>query len=641
MGKHVGFLIVTYFLLGLGGAIAPQAPAPGPSPVPTPEAITISQSNGSSLDLYPDGSYALVIGNSDYQYWPKLPGAAADVDPVAQILTDQGFIVQRERNLTGERLKSIIDKFIREHAFARKRRILIYFAGHGATVKGDGDRSIGYIVPVDAPPVQNDGFMQTAIQFDDVEAWAKKIQSRHALFVFDSCFSGNLLRRSDNTAPPYIEEKLAGSVRQFFTSGSEKEQVFDQGYFRQQFVDGLKGKADLDGNTYITASELALYLQSSISDYSRRAQNPQFGAINEPGLDRGDMVFRVPISMRIENYKKATEKYAGVEKNNVNDLLSFARQHPDTPEARDARQRLTVLKGGQDQTRGGAADAKDSGSIPALIFQTMEFATAEINGNGLETKSRKSSTIFHETIGGVKFRMVKIPAGEFEMGSPEQENEKPVHKVSIPEFYIGAYEVTQALWKVVASSKRINIDLAIRVSSRQDDDLPVESVTWEEAVEFCARLSRETGRTYALPSEAEWEYAARGGTKGPFAFGFRLSSNVANYDALNGSPNRFTILGSDRKETVPVGGLGFANPFGLYDVHGNVAEWCSDSWNSNHQGAPSDGSSRINAFFRKVVRGGSWKSTAGDARSSFRTQMNKDEKYDAVGFRVVLRTAPN
>ena len=174
----------------------------------------------------------------------------------------------------------------------------------------------------------------------------------------------------------------------------------------------------------------------------------------------------------------------------------------------------------------------------------------------------------------IEIELVRIPAGAFLMGSPNDEpksydDEKPQHQVTVPEFLMGKYQVTQAQWRAVAELPKIEDDLVPNPSYFKGDTCPVEQVSWYEAVEFCARLSKATGRNYRLPSEAEWEYACRAGTTTPFSFGELITSDVANYDG-NYIYSQ-SLKGEYREQTTPVGSFP-PNAFGLYDMQGNLWE---------------------------------------------------------------------
>jgi formylglycine-generating enzyme required for sulfatase activity len=190
----------------------------------------------------------------------------------------------------------------------------------------------------------------------------------------------------------------------------------------------------------------------------------------------------------------------------------------------------------------------------------------------------------------LQLRMMQIPAGEFLMGSPDNElerdeqRESPQHRVSVSSFFMAKYPVTQDQWRLVANMPRVKQELNPAPSKFQGDSKPVEQVSLEDAIEFCARLSRYTNRQYRLPTEAEWEYACRAGTTTPFHFGETISTELANYNGRAAYADGPT--GKRRDETTPVDHFEIANAWGLCDMHGNVWEWCGDHWHDNYEGAP-------------------------------------------------------
>ena len=233
--------------------------------------------------------------------------------------------------------------------------------------------------------------------------------------------------------------------------------------------------------------------------------------------------------------------------------------------------------------------------------------------------------------------MVVVPAGSFMMGAPRSEegrkdSEGPVHRVTIPEpFAVGRYEVTFREWDACVSGGGC--------SHRPDDEgwgrgnRPVVRVSWEDAKEYVAWLSRKTGERYRLLSDSEWEYVARAGTTGPFHFGSTISTDQANYIG--------DFEGVYRGQTVPVGSFP-ANEFGLHDVHGNVGEWVEDCWHDNYIGAPSDGSAWISGgdCAYRVLRGGSWDNEPWYLRSAFRSGSRTGVRSSYAGFRVARTLAP-
>jgi formylglycine-generating enzyme required for sulfatase activity len=240
--------------------------------------------------------------------------------------------------------------------------------------------------------------------------------------------------------------------------------------------------------------------------------------------------------------------------------------------------------------------------------------------------------------GGVALELVDVPAGTFTMGSPETEAERqategPQRRVTVTRFLLGRYEVTQAQWRAVAALPKVDVDISPEPSQIVGDDLPVAIVSWDDVQEFCARLSKATGRRYRLPTEAEWEYACRAGSTHPFAFGPTLPSDIANVDGA--VPYGDAPEGASRGAPAPVGSLGLANGFGLYDMHGNVWEWCADTWHENYTGAPLGGSLWEGGdVTRRALRGGSCKIFAGYCRAAARSGYDFDFRIDYVGFRV-------
>jgi formylglycine-generating enzyme required for sulfatase activity len=260
---------------------------------------------------------------------------------------------------------------------------------------------------------------------------------------------------------------------------------------------------------------------------------------------------------------------------------------------------------------------------------------------------------------GVTLEMVAIPGGSFEMGSPEGEAgrldwEGPQRVVAVAPFWLGKFEVTQAQWRAVARGSQIARPLEAAPSRFKGDDLPVERVSWEDAVEFCARLSRRTGRAYRLPSEAEWEYAARAGTAtatyaGAMAilgeknapmldeiawYGGNSGVGFERTDGVDSSAWAEKQYPHSRAGTRPVGRKA-PNAWGLHDMLGNVWEWVEDDWHESYKGAPNDGSAWAEPArgFSRVVRGGSWYNVAWYVRAACRYGYAPVERSVHLGFR--------
>ncbi|WP_255088686.1 SUMF1/EgtB/PvdO family nonheme iron enzyme [Synechococcus sp. Tobar12-5m-g] len=280
--------------------------------------------------------------------------------------------------------------------------------------------------------------------------------------------------------------------------------------------------------------------------------------------------------------------------------------------------------------------------------------------------------MFVEELGdGARLIMNRIPAGTFQMGSPEQErgriaNEGPVHEVRVAEFLIGQTPITQAQWRVVAGwqerpgecwGRELNPEPAkfqgeearLLSGEMNTNERPVERVSWLDATEFCSRLSQRTKRNYTLPSEEQWEYACRAGTSTAYYFGPIICSDLANFKGEK-IANEDSLDSSDpqpleREQTTPVG-MFPANAWGLHDMHGNVLEWCLDAVRSSYEDGPYDGSALVDSQALKeqqrITRGGSWSMPPKFCRSAFRSPFRSPSKtnvtegpFDDVGFRVV------
>ncbi|PHM11318.1 hypothetical protein CK516_03465 [Nostoc sp. 'Peltigera malacea cyanobiont' DB3992] len=278
---------------------------------------------------------------------------------------------------------------------------------------------------------------------------------------------------------------------------------------------------------------------------------------------------------------------------------------------------------------------KEASKALGLPLWTVEFETVTVDKKGqvIKRDPNKQAKFFKEDLGnGITLDMVQILGGSFNMGSPPGENgrspsEEPQHAVKVPAFFIGKFEVTQEQYQQIMGSNPSGFKGAKR---------PVEKVSWNDAVDFCKKLSQKTGRKYRLPSEAEWEYACRAGTTTPFHFGETITTELANYNG--NSTYASAPKGKYREQTTEVGSFP-PNAFGLYDMHGNVWEWCQDTWHDSYKKAPSDGSAWIdNDNQHCIMRGGSWSSNFDSYRSASRYDLGRAARggsYGTMGFRVV------
>jgi formylglycine-generating enzyme required for sulfatase activity len=263
-------------------------------------------------------------------------------------------------------------------------------------------------------------------------------------------------------------------------------------------------------------------------------------------------------------------------------------------------------------------------------MQIIEFETPTLDARGeIITRTPHSAEQVTEVLGnGMDLDMLLIPSGSFQMGSARNDgsfDEHPQHFVNIKSFMMSKFLITQGQWNAVLGK--------LPPCRFKGDNLPVERVSWEEAQRFCQRLSKKTGREYRLPSETQWEYACRAGTNTPFSFGETITVSVANFNGehtFREEPRGFYCHSTN------AGGKFPPNAFGLYDMHGNLWEWCADNWLDDYSFSPRDGSSYQNKDSHyRVARGGSWHEPPALCRSASRLQVLQTDADEFMGFRVI------
>jgi formylglycine-generating enzyme required for sulfatase activity len=304
------------------------------------------------------------------------------------------------------------------------------------------------------------------------------------------------------------------------------------------------------------------------------------------------------------------------------------RQQQQTTEARLSREVAEQQRTLEAQRQQEAEDFWLRQDREAKVFDSLKLDLNSVHreSQNIEAKHLALKFFFQENLElEVTLEMILIPSGKFSMGSSNGEgydDEYPRHEVEISEFYMSKFLVTQKQWKAVTFYANT---LDKSPSFYSGDLLPVESINWFEASNFCKELSTKTDKSYRLPTEAEWEYACRAGTESAFSWGNNTSVYLMNHGNHYGHTTEV-----DRFQP---------NNFGLYDMHGNVWEWCSDMWHKNYINAPHDGSSwedRTNiASSERILRGGSWDEGPKYCRSANRGKLQPNAKNNGIGFRLV------
>jgi formylglycine-generating enzyme required for sulfatase activity/uncharacterized caspase-like protein len=683
--------------------------------------LAVQDASGQRLELYRGGSYALVIGASAYQDWPTLPGVADDLEAVQAALRRYGFQVTVVTDPDRVELRQAYEEFINTHGSGVDNRLLLYFAGHGQTLKLAWGADMGYIVPVDAPRPDADpsGFRAAALDMEQFQVYARRIQSKHALFLFDSCFSGSLFNLSRGV-PEHISYKTALPVRQFITSGSADEKVPDQSIFRRQLLEGLDGEADQNPRDgYVTGAELGEFLKAKVARYSRGAQHPQSGTILDPRLDKGDFVFALaeppslpptpapappsgvdPLAVELAHWRGAER--CGSEACYRDYLARYpqgqfavlARERLRPPVAPPAAPVTTPPAPAWLTVRSNVAgdtwylDGQPIGPTSPIAHEVAagthsvrvekpghapyEEQVALAPGERLTVRAELAPALAPPGAraepsvapGPLEPEMVLVRGGRFTMGSPETEEgrdkDERQHTVKVGDFYLGRHEVTVGEFRrfVEASGYRSEAERTARgcfVQSgsewkiepgrswrapgfEQGEDHPVACLSWNDALAYTEWLAKTSGRRYRLPTEAEWEYAARAGTSTARFWGEdpREACRYANVAdrATRGADGWVTIHECDDGEvhTAPAGSYQ-PNPWGLYDLLGNVWEWTCSSYSEAYDGSESqcaDGS----AGGLRSFRGGCWNTEPGGVRSAGRSWNFPVIGFGGLGFRL-------
>jgi formylglycine-generating enzyme required for sulfatase activity len=549
-----------------------------------PSLSTAHQQRGQTVQPKAIQRTALVIGNSNYGQG-QLRNPANDARAMGNTLKDLGFEVTLKFNLNLRQM----DEAVR--AFGQKIKVggigLFYFAGHGVQVEG-----VNYLAPVGVQVEKEQDIKFEMLDIGKVTAEMEAAKNGLNILILDACRNNPFTRafRSPNPGLAPINAP-SGTYIAFATA---------------------PGTTASDGE-----GKNGLYTQELLTN------------LKQPGLRLEDVFIRTRVSVK----KKS------------NDL--------QVPWENGALEGVVILngKGASDPTAGAVAASlklpkiRYSG-IPLSTLRSGKFTTASVDEKGQVSKREAGPASFYlEDLGnGVKLEMVFIRGGRFQMGSPrtelERDEDEIQHPVKVSSFWMGRYEVTQSQW--IAVMGRLPRCLAVSDNLDRGDDIPLTCVTWIEVQEFIDKLNEllklDKERGYSLPREAEWEYAARGGTTTPFPYGATIAPGLENYDWGTSYANGPTQA-RNNQYLVKVGSF-VANPFGLYDMLGNASEWCED-WLGEYPTAskgeqldptgPSEGE-------RRVIRGGEYGSSARGCRSATRAGILPTYRpLISMGFRLVRR----
>ena len=545
---------------------------------------------------------ALVIGNSNYPAAGTLANPANDATAVATSLQGLGFTVDLEIDLNAQNFRDTLKGFADEAAKAEIA--IVYYAGHG--VEFDG---INYLVPTDAKMEKKADVRFEAISLEDVRQAASGA-SKLRLIILDACRSNpfpmvgkdgqRALSRGLSKVEPNANELIAYSAREntVAADGAGENSPFAVSFLNRLAEPGVEvnflfrrvrddvlqatGKAQ-EPFVYGTLGVEEIFLHPGVA-------SPEPQASPAPAsLDASTEWLLVKNSRSRKVLEAYRAKFAGdpVYSALAEERLALFVPKPEVP--------------------------KTAPAVPGCADILVSVARHQ--------ECLKAGDVFRDFDGGPS--MVVVPAGQFIMGSPpgeanREDNEGPRHKVTFANaFAVGRFEITFGEWDACAKANAC--DNSAYDNGWPRGKRPAINISWLDAKQYVAWLSKQTGKAYHLLSEAEWEYAARAGAASAYSFGDTIKPGLAQYDL---------------RETVGVGTFD-ANAFGIYDMHGNVSEWVADCFAGTYEGAADDGTAVGGAdCAERVYRGGSWASQSWKVRAAYRAKGVASYRDNEVGFRV-------
>lgn len=612
-------------------------------------------------DDKPQKRTALIIGNGEYTNARKLANPANDASDMAKSLTELGFEVISGVNLN---LKQMNDK-VREFGDKLKANGgvgLFYYAGHGIQVGGRN-----YLIPVEADISREDEIDFAALNFDLVLRKMATANNGLNIVILDACRNNPFARSWSRSADEGGLAQVSAPTGTFIAYATSPDKTASDGtgrnglytsellkYIRQpnmKIEDAFKQVTiavdRVSGGKQVpwTSSSLRGEFYFKTNKTNAAVTNPTVKNETEPNI-----VAKTSAQQEQESWDLVKNS------SDAEDFRFFLKEFPTGANSSRAKIRLEEMvwqsvKTSSDKSKVEAYlnefPAGANAAAARIKLRQLEAAnTTPTNPNGGNTSVRPDSTkiflgnnrptnttndnttvnrtagaISKATLaGGVEMSFAYIPAGEFQMGSNEQDDEKPIHTVKISQgFQMQTTEVTQAQWKAIMGALPSKCDYGSLSGNFLGDNKPIICVSWDDAQEFIRQLNlKNDGYKYRLPTEAEWEYAARAGTTGNYA---GYLDSMAWYSAnANGSTQNVAT-----KQ---------ANAWGLYDMHGNVWEWVQDWYGSYPSGTVTDPTGASSGSDR-VVRGGGWGDAAGNLRSANRNYNSPSARTYYLGFRVV------
>lgn len=538
---------------------------------------------------------ALLIGNGEYEHESRLKNPERDAALLGGVLQNElGFSdVQVKKDLKYLDMKKALLRFAADAKGADV--VVFYFSGHGIQ-----SYRRNFLLGKDAhtSASQPEELEVQGLMADEVREKLKTIGARVTLIILDACRDGPGIGKSGKKGLAY-ESGEQGVLVAYAT---------DDGNIAQD------GKGENSPYAGALAQALRRTDLSVLRQLDWVAREVRKAVPGQKPMKSGDLEadeFLVP-----ENKPKLLDAEPAawqvcIQGSTAEACAAYERDFPNGPRIVQARTRKADLQAGRSAGLTTQPDALPTAK-PSAIKPGQTIKDCDICPE-----------------------LVLVPGGQFVMGDDKSQNpdEKPAHRVTVPAFFMGKTEVTQGQWQAVMGSNPSNF-------KKCGASCPVENVSWEDVQGFVQKLSARTGKSWRLPSEAEWEYAARAGSTSSYPWGEQVSHEFANY----GKDECCSGFASGRDKWIDIAPVASfaANAFGLHDMHGNVLEWVEDCWHGNYNNAPNNGSAWVNGCDKSVtrmLRSSSWNDTPDNLRSAVRLYFDPASHNAYFGFRVA-RTLP-
>ena len=584
-------------------------------------------------------NHLFCIGINDYTHVSKLNNAVKDVEDFASLMEkeynfeEKHIYILKDQYATRRKITNKLKSYV--SSLTEKDNLLLYFSGHGMK---DRLTDEGFWIPVEGEKEEEDSWLAN----ETVMRYFRSMKAHHIFLLIDACFAGSFFVKARSDASKYDQAPsrfaITSGAEEIVSDGPEGQHspfassVLNFLKSHQQSVVGAGGLFE-EIKTHIPAGqkpqarhlsikgklyegEFCFYRKEDVPAKEKRAfMQAEKAGTEQAWLDFIEACERKEYPGKHLKDAEGQLKLVGERRKwerikefpSLYDLRRFIRNNPSSPFIYKARELYENLKNNPEESE-------------IDFVKTFENALLDdIKPNPLPNleSSQLQQELDYYSLESLGIEMVKVEGGAFMMGGEESENEEPIHQVTIGDFYIGKYPVTQDQWEKVMGNNPSHFRGNLR--------RPIEQVSWEDCQQFIKTLNARSDKRFRLPSESEWEYAARGGklSKG-FSFAGSDDLDEVGWTRRTSSSSTHAVGEKDKNE------------LGIYDMSGNVWEWCEDDWHPNYIGAPSDGKARMkNSRLReKVVRGGSWSYSPYDARVPNRIVLISNKCYNFVGFRL-------